>query len=141
MARPSPELRDITRPFWTGGKEGELTMQRCGSCARLVHPPALVCPHDRSPDLAWESLAGTGRVESWTLNRHTWFPGFAAPYLIALVALDEDPRTRVLTNLIDVDPADVSVGMPVEVVFERVRAPDGAGEDVWVPLFRPERTG
>jgi uncharacterized OB-fold protein len=138
--RPSPDLRSVTRPFWTGGKEGELRVQRCVSCERLVHPPALRCPYDSSGVLEWVATAGTGRVESWTWNRHSWFPGFEAPYLIALVTLDDDPRTRLLTNLVDVERDEVSAGMAVEVVFERVRSPDGDGDDAWLPLFRP-RTG
>ena len=36
-----------------------------------------------------------------------------------------------LTNLIDVAPADVSVGMPVEVAFERV------DDAITLPYFRP----
>jgi hypothetical protein len=36
-----------------------------------------------------------------------------------------------VSNVIDVDPADVHVGMPVAVTFEK---PDG---ELTLPLFRP----
>ena len=135
--RPYPEPTEVTRPFWTGGKEGELRVQQCDSCHRLVHPPALRCPFDRSGELRWVATQGTGRVESWTVNRHSWLPGFEVPYLVALVALDGDPRTRILTNLVDIEPDDVVGGLPVEVVFERIPTPEAGGDDVWLPLFRP----
>jgi uncharacterized OB-fold protein len=37
---------------------------------------------------------------------------------------------RLTTNILDVDPADVSIGMPVEVRFEH-------HDDVWIPVFVP----
>ena len=43
---------------------------------------------------------------------------------------DDSLRTLV-SNMIDIDPADVHVGLPVEVVFEAV------DDDFTVPLFRP----
>ena len=43
---------------------------------------------------------------------------FSAPYVLAVVELDEGPH--MLTNLVDVDPDEVRVGMPVIVRFERV---------------------
>jgi uncharacterized OB-fold protein len=37
---------------------------------------------------------------------------------------------RLTTNVIDCPVDEVTVGMPVEVVFEE-------RDDVWIPLFRP----
>jgi uncharacterized OB-fold protein len=61
---------------------------------------------------------------------HRAAPGFTAPYVIAVVELDEGPR--LLTNLVGVDPdPDVlPLDLPVEVVFETVG-------DAALPLFRP----
>ena len=47
------------------------------------------------------------------------------------MSIDEQPSVRLTTNLVDVEPDDVHVGMPVRVVFEHV-------DDVWLPLFTPE---
>jgi len=54
-----------------------------------------------------------------------------APYVIAIVELDEGPR--MMTNLVGIapDPATITIGMPVEVVFEDV-SPEFA-----LPRFRP----
>jgi hypothetical protein len=57
----------------------------------------------------------------------------AVPYVVALVTLDDAPGVRLVSNLVDVAPDDVAIGMPVEVVFDDVSA------DVTVPGFRARR--
>jgi acetyl-CoA acetyltransferase len=47
-----------------------------------------------------------------------------------VVAIDEDARVRVTTNIVGCEPESVHVGLPVRVLFEAV-------DDVWVPLFEP----
>jgi uncharacterized OB-fold protein len=136
--RPIPVVHERTAPFWTGGERGELMMQRCGGCGHLVHPPALLCPWDHSPDLAWEALSGCGRVETYTQNRQPFLPGFPETYVVALVQVDEDPTARILSDLVDVDIDDVSIGMPVRVVFRHLS--NDAGPDVYLPLFTPVDT-
>ena len=132
--RPLPLLNGINRVFWTSGADGVLRMQRCTDCARLVHPPALRCPHDHGlPE--YVALSGRGRVESWTVNEHPWFPGFTPPYVIAFVNPVEDTRVRVLTNLVNADPDDVTPAMPVRVTFERYIDGD---DEMFIPLFEPE---
>ena len=61
---------------------------------------------------------------------HRAAPGFTAPYVIAVVELDEGPR--LLTNLVEVDPDldALPLDLPVEVVFESVG-------DTALPVFRP----
>ena len=36
-----------------------------------------------------------------TLNQHQWIPG-SEPYVVGLVAIDEQPSVRLTTNLVDV---------------------------------------
>lgn len=129
-----PQLTDLNRPYWTGGAEGRWCMQRCVDCERLIHPPALRCPHDHG-DVEYVTLSGRGRVETWTINEHPFFPGFTPPYIVAFVNPVEDERARVLTNLVDVGVGDVVPGLPVRVRFEHHHAD---GEDVFVPVFEPE---
>jgi len=42
-----------------------------------------------------------------------------APFVVVLVQLEEDPRLRLVGNLLD-DEAAIEIGTPVEVVFEDV---------------------
>jgi uncharacterized protein len=46
--------------------------------------------------------------------------------------IDLDEGVRVLSNLVEVDPSDITVGMPVTVDFRPTRH-DGA-----VPVFKPK---
>lgn len=136
MADPStrilPHLDELNHQFWTSGADGVLRLQKCLSCERLIHPPTLRCPHDHG-ETEFVAVSGRGRVESWTVNMHPWVPGLTPPYIVALVTPIEDDRVRIVTNLINVDPADVTTSMPVRVVFE-----PGDGE-IFVPVFEPER--
>jgi uncharacterized protein len=135
IRRPAPVLTELNRPFWASGADGVLRIQRCTSCGRLCQPPALRCPYDHAVT-EYVELSGRGVVESWTVNRHQWFPGFPPPYLIAFVNPVEDQRARLLTNLIHVEPDEVTLNMPVRAVFDRCLNDD---DEVFIPLFEPER--
>lgn len=134
--RPLPALTAGNRPYWTSGAEGVWRLQRCPECERLIHPPTLRCQYDHAVPV-WEALSGRGTVESWTVNHHPFFPGIPTPYVIAFVNPVQDTRARVLTNLVDVDPERIHVGMPVRVTFESCS--DGEDDDVYLPMFSPER--
>ena len=139
--RPFPVVPEHERPFWTAGARGELVVQQCGDCHRLNHPPTFRCRYDRSPDLQWTVVSGRARVEGWSVNEHQWLPGFPAPYVIALVALEEDPGARLLTNLVGVDAKEIRAGMAVQTKFERVADAEG-DDEVWIALFEPvDQTG
>ena len=47
------------------------------------------------------------------------------------MTIAEQDDVRLTTNIVNCEPADVTIGMPVRVVFEQ-------REDVWLPLFEPE---
>lgn len=95
----------------------------------------LLCPDDHSADLAPVPVSGHAVIETWTENRHSWFDGFPAPYVVAYVTLVEDSRARLLTNLVNIDGGELEVGMPVRVTFERHEID---GEEIFVPLFEPD---
>jgi hypothetical protein len=68
----------------------------------------------------------------------TLLPGFPPPYIIAMVELADEPDVRLITNVVDIAPADVHVGLEVEAFFEDWT--DVSGDErtrVWLPLFRP----
>lgn len=128
--RVLPKLTPLNEPFWTGGERGELRFLRCADCRRWVHPPQPVCPGCYGKGLEPEAVSGRARVYSFTVNHQAWIPGLDEPYVIAIVAIDEDPSLRLTTNLVDCAPEAVRIDMPVQVVFEQ-------RDDVWIPLFRP----
>ena len=75
-------------------------------------------------------VSGRAVLSAFTVNHRFAMPGLAAPYVIAQVAIEEDPRVRLTTNIVECDPDELELGRVVEVVFEQ-------NEDTWLPLFRP----
>jgi uncharacterized OB-fold protein len=124
-----PVTRDTA--FWLeGAAVGELRIQRCAKCATLRHPPRPMCPVCNS--LEWDTLtsAGKGTIYSYVVYHHQAATGLPVPYAVLVVELDEG--VRVVGNLVEADPNDARVGMPVEVVF--VADPR---DDLVLPQWRP----
>jgi len=132
VTRSLPALDLDNRPYWTGGKDGKLLIQRCQRCSQYIHPPTSFCPACESRDTAYEPVSGRGRIVTFSVNYKQWVPGLPDRYVIALVAIDEQDDVRLATNIVDCDPDDVDFDMPVQVKFEQ-------NEDMWVPLFAPLR--
>lgn len=128
--RTLPALDATNRFYWTSGEDGVLRMLRCQDCGFWLHPPRPICTVCHSKSLAPEALSGKGEIFSFTLNAKAWGPGMEVPYVIAVVRLDEQEGLQLTTNIHDIAPEDVRIGMRVEVVFEQ-------DEDVWLPMFRP----
>lgn len=126
---PKPNLE--TQPFWDATAEGRIDLPRCTQCDLVIFYPRLICPDCQSADLEWQTMAGTGTVYTYSVDHagggRTWKEH--APFVVAYVELDEGPR--MLTNIVDCDPADVSVGMAVTAVF------DDTGEGNALVRFRP----
>ena len=107
----------------------------CSSCGAVLDSsaPGGLCPHCLSDDLTWQEVSGKGALHAFTIVHRHVNPAFHAevPFVVALIELDEG--VRMMSNLVGVaaDPAEVRVGMPVEVVYEAVT------DEVTLPKFRP----
>ena len=134
MSRLLPGLNPENRPFWTGGANAALQIACCNDCGTFIHPPRPVCHCCLSDDVAPRTVAGTGVIDTYTVNCHPWFPGQEVPYVIARVSLDGAGGVFLTTNIVGCEPESVDVGDPVQVVFEQ------HGE-VFLPLFEPVRSG
>jgi uncharacterized OB-fold protein len=112
---------------WLAARRGQLAIQECRSSGRLRHPPRPMCPACRSLERGWRTMSGRGRVWSYTVPHPPLLPAFGplAPYNVVVVELDEDPRIRLVGNLVtraggainEVDPATIEIGTPVRAVF------------------------
>ena len=128
--RPLPQLTPFNEWFWKAGADGVLRIQGCSTCDALVHPPTPICPVCGSLEFAPTDVSGVAHVVGFTVNHHQWLPGFEPPYVIANVALAEDPSVHLTTNIVGCELDEVEVGMEVRVRFEQ-------HDDVWIPLFEP----
>ena len=117
--RIEPPVTDVTEEFWEATKKGELLVQWCGACNAAIFYPREVCPQCLSSEsLEWRPSAGKGTVYAYSVQHRPANPTMAdrVPYTVALVELDEG--IRMMSNIIDCAPDDVSVGMPVTVAWE-----------------------
>ncbi|WP_419918140.1 thiolase C-terminal domain-containing protein [Candidatus Poriferisocius sp.] len=127
--RPLPKLTPENEFFWTAGADGELRFQYCGTCDRYLHPPGVVCSRCGGvPGV--RPVSGRATVVGFTVNHQPWLPDMKVPYVIGLVAIEEDPLVRLTTLIVDADPDHVVIGLPVAVRFEQ-------HDDVWLPVFAP----
>ena len=128
LLQPTPE----TAEFWAGAKRHELRIQRCNTCGKAYFFPRPFCPFCSSGDVAWFTASGKGKLYSYVINHRAAY-GFQdyAPYVIAVVQLDEGPR--MMTNIVGVPPApeNLPIDLPVEVTWEEQDA------EITLPLFRP----
>ncbi|MEX0732689.1 MAG: Zn-ribbon domain-containing OB-fold protein [Aquisalimonadaceae bacterium] len=107
-------------------KQGRLCIQYCTAKKAYIFPPRIMSPGTGSQTLEWREVSGRGEVYSTSVIRRK--PDRGGNYNIALIDLEEG--SRMMSQVIDVAPEDVTIGMPVQAVIE-----DRDGEAVVV--FRP----
>jgi uncharacterized OB-fold protein/acyl dehydratase len=137
-APPAPPVR-VVRPvisqdtafFWEGTAAGELRVQRCPECGTLRHPPGPMCPSCGADKPDYVVVSGRGAVFSYVVHHHPQVPGKTLPFVVALVELEEG--VRMLGELVDVEPTEVTIDMPVEVALTRV------DDELTLPNWRPAR--
>jgi uncharacterized OB-fold protein len=127
---PPPKVTPENRHFWTGGARGELVFLHCAACDYYIHPPSPRCPKCFGDSISPRRVSGRAEVHSFTVNHQAWFPDLEVPYVIAEVAIAEQPSLRLTTNIVGCPPESVEIGMPVQVTFERRGA-------AWLPMFTP----
>jgi uncharacterized OB-fold protein len=127
--RPRPAVNLDNAFFFKGAKEAKLLLQRCASCGELRHPPGPMCPDCRSVEWDTVEAGGRGTVYSFVTNHHPQVPSFDYPLDVALIELEEG--VRLVSNVIDIEPGEVRIGMPVEVTFVAF------DDDLTLPQFRP----
>ena len=130
--KPLPEFRPETKPYWEAAKNHELVIPRSKTTGEYFFYPRAISPgEDMTEDIEWAKASGKAKV--WTYSIHHMGPSKAykgdPPYVVALVETDEG--VKMMTNIVDVDPNDVTVGMEVEVVFDDVT------DEVTLPKFKP----
>ncbi len=127
--RPRPGITQDTEFFWDGVKKGKLLIQQCSSCEKMRHPPGPICPGCQSYSWKEFEASGMGFVYSFVRHRYPVVPPFPSPHPVALIELEEG--TRLISDLVGVDPEEVKIGMRVKVEFNAV------DEDLILPQFRP----
>jgi len=76
-----------------------------------------LAPGTLADDLEWREISGMGTLYTFTISDRPTAPPWAdsLPQLLAVVEWDEGPRLS--TEMVNVDPEDLFVGMRVKPVF------------------------
>ncbi|MET8947064.1 OB-fold domain-containing protein [Streptomyces sp. NPDC004542] len=140
--RPLPRFyAEGAREFYEAARAHELRIQQCADCAAFRFPPQLMCPSCRSTRSRWTRVSGRGTVHTFTVVRgyeprsvpmYSW-PAERYPIVVVIVELPDADGVHIVSNIVDCDPDELRVGMPVEVVFDDVT------DQVTLPKFRPVR--
>lgn len=129
---PVPVVELLTEPYWEAARAGRLVIQRCTDCGTFRHLPHVLCGSCQSGAHEWVASAGRGTVFTYTVVTHPVHGAVVdvVPYAVVVVELDDCGGVLVPSNVVDCPPDAVHVGMPVEVVFERVT------DEITIPRFR-----
>lgn len=103
-----------------------LEAARCGGCGKVAYPARRVCPACRGTDWEQVRLSRKGRVVTSTVI-HVAPDDFLmeAPYAMAVVETPEG--ARLMTQVVDCDPATVGPGTEVALEFRLVRKEGASG--------------
>jgi uncharacterized OB-fold protein len=123
-----PRYHRLTAPYY------RLEGRRCQRCGAVCFPPREDCGSCRGREMELHCFSGRGTVYSFAEVAQAP-QGFAGPYMVALVDLEEG--VRVTAQLTDVDPDDVEIGMAVEMVTRRLQEKGPQGYIVYGYKFRP----
>lgn len=131
MTRPLPETQPWSEKFWQGTKQGKLLIQHCRDCNSNIFYPRKVCPECWSSNLDWIESTGKAKVYMFSTAYDMVEPKFMSdlPYTIAYVNLEEG--IRMMTRIVECDPAAIHIDMDVEVVFHKLN------DDFYLPYFKP----
>jgi uncharacterized OB-fold protein len=131
LPTPAPYVSPETAPFWSAAKEGRLVLPVCNHCHTAIWYPKTFCGACGTLDVDWKQASGSGTLYSFTqVHRGEGAYREVGSFILALVDLDEGPR--ILTNIVEVDPASLRIDQRVRVVFH------DAGEEAALPRFVPE---
>lgn len=108
-------------------EEGSFEIQCCSGCGKHIFYPRVLCHFCGSPDLSWVKTSGLATVYATCVIRQR--PEHGVDYNIALVDLDEGPR--MMTRVVEIDPAGVKIGMQVSSYIGKV---DGQAAVLFKPV-------
>lgn len=126
--RPLPTVTPEIERYWEAASNGRLLLSECPDCGIKIHYPRARCP-DCLAKTEWMEASGDGSIYSYSIaERMEGWPDADLPLVVGYVELDEGPR--MMTNIIDCAPEDVSIGASVSVAFIPTD-----NEGVGIPVF------
>jgi uncharacterized protein len=120
-----PQVSAETEAFWEATREERFLIKHCRACDRAHWYPRTYCPFCSSAETEWRDASGAGVIYSYSVMRRS-----DPIYVMAYVTLEEGPT--MMTNLVDCDPDNLSVGSKVRLTFKPT--PGGFALPMFTPL-------
>ena len=102
---------------------------KCGKCGRIYFPARAFCPYCRRASAGQMqpfALKRTGEVYSFSIvHEASGVNERQMPYAVAMVKNDDG--VFIEAQLVDVDPADIKIGMRVRAVMRKLNEDGAAG--------------
>lgn len=120
-AKPIPEVDAVSQPYWDAARQERLLLPRCEKTGRCFMYPTPWSPFDYSSEVTWQQASGRGVIKSFTVVHQAAYEAYKpdVPYVLAIIKLEEG--VQLMANILNCDPADVTVGAAVRVIFETRR--------------------
>ena len=131
---PNPPPRPVTyldEQFWQHCATGKLGCEQCGTWR---HIPRYMCAKCGSDEWAWRESTGRGEVYTWTVCYMPMSREFETIFPYAVLVVEMEEGVRITAGLRELDYQELSIGLPVEVVFEPL------ADGTQLPFFRPRRS-
>ncbi len=118
--------------FWREtGARYNLIGTRCTVCETSFFPVRDICPGCHRESLGkmeQQQMSGKGAVVSYTeVHDGAGHLAMQSPYIMAIIQLEEGEKTRLTAQLVDCDPKDLKIGMPVQAVFRKIQEDGKSG--------------
>ena len=117
-ARIEPPVSPVSKPFWDATRDQRFVLPWSRASETPMWYPREVDPAAPDAAIEWREASGDGVVYAASVH-HRPGPGRDAadgPYVVALIELAEG--VRMMSNVVGCPPDDVTVGMPVRLVWE-----------------------
>ena len=132
-SKPLPVPQPESEHYWQQAAAGKLVIQKCQECGEAQFYPRVLCAHCGGQSLEWLECSGRANLFTFAIVHVPPHPGFAGevPYITAIVELEEGVKMPSQVIGIEPDPAEIHIGMPLQVVFEK------ATDEISLPVFQP----
>ena len=130
--KPVPVPQGESDYYWERAKQHELWLRSCNDCGQAYFYPRDISPCCFSKDTSWIQASGRATLHTFAVVYRASHPTFRdAPYVVALVDLEEGPRMA--TNIVGIGepaPEKLTIGMDLEVTFEDIT------DEITLPKFK-----
>ncbi len=127
---------EVLRLASAPGEHDRLVANKCKKCNLVFFPKRHHCAKCAGTDLVDVNLSPTGTLKSFAVvHQKPRFAQIDPPYIVGEVAM---PEGVAVYAAISGDAKDLKMGMPVELVTEKVRD-DEAGNEVVAYKFKPAK--